>query len=615
MKLNKYALLIFSSTAYLSSAQAQPKLEEVIVTSSRMEVPVRHIGAAVSVVGSEEIALRGYTSMADLLRTQPGIAVSNAGGAGKATALRIRGEEDYRTLVMIDGVDVSDPTATQVGPQVQHLRTGADIERIEILRGPQGFLYGADAGGVINIITRTADGFASEVVTEAGDLDTFNVQAFIAAGGERADGFVSVSEFATEGINSRTTDDSGEADGYENTTLHSKFGLQISPAWRLQLVARGTQARNEYDKCSGGNDCYDVFSQDIAKLSLGYKQQSYEHLFAVARTQMDRNNVASGQTSFSTDGSVDKIEYFGTAVLNPVFALAWGGDLENEQILANSGESGDRDQLGVFSELRASVDDAFFLSVGARFDDNEDFGKHVSARVAPAFIQELNGVSSIKYRASWGTGFRAPSLSELFYNRSDAAKVPAVDEVLAEETSEGYDVGVEFNSAEGYHLQLGYFDQKVENEIYFDLIAFSGYLQDEGVSHSRGGEVAFEIPVGALTVLGNYTYNDTLADDDQLRARRPRHLANLALAVALFDDRLRLFANARASRDAVIDVYKEGRQRLDDYEVADINLQYQPVAQLTLWARVENALAEQYEEITGFNTAGRTFYAGMKYSF
>src|SRR5690606_17824284 len=93
---------------------------------------------------------------AQLLRSQAGISVSNSGGAGKQTALRIRGEEGFRTLVLIDGVEVSDPTAPQVGPLVENLTAGSEIERIEVLRGPQGFIYGADAGGVIQVVTRRA---------------------------------------------------------------------------------------------------------------------------------------------------------------------------------------------------------------------------------------------------------------------------------------------------------------------------------------------------------------------------------------------------------------------------------------------------------------------------
>ncbi|MFT4997259.1 MAG: vitamin B12 transporter, partial [Flavobacteriales bacterium] len=111
---------------------ANSALEEVIVSASRIEIPLRQIGTSVSVINGEEIQLRGYNSLTDVLSTQPGIAASNAGGLGKTTSLRIRGEEGYRTLMMIDGVDISDPSGTQVGPRLESFIASNDIEKVEI---------------------------------------------------------------------------------------------------------------------------------------------------------------------------------------------------------------------------------------------------------------------------------------------------------------------------------------------------------------------------------------------------------------------------------------------------------------------------------------------------
>lgn len=602
--------LLLGGVFYVPVCWAQSPLQEIVVTSSRVEVPLQQVGAAITVVGRDEIASRGYNSMADLLRTQPGMAVSNSGGPGKATTLRIRGEEGYRTLVMIDGVDISDPTGTQVGPQIQHLSAGSAVERVEVLRGPQGFIYGADAGGVVNIITRTGSDSLGEISVERGEFDTAVFDGFLAGGSEKNHAFVAVNRYSTDGFNAHVDDLSEDKDGYRNTTLHSKLETQLNDAWRVKLVGRGTKASGEYDNCGGVHDCVNEFEQRIGKLSLAHENARLVQRVALARTETERNNYRADEPSFAVGGSTTKLEYLGRAATSRL-VWVWGGDLENEEITAFDGERDQRRQLGLFGEVQSEWRDRIFVSAGVRFDDNEHFGDHLSARLAPAIVQNI-GEHSVKYRASWGTGFRAPSLSEIFFNRSESAAAPATETVLQKETSEGFDIGVEVYFSSGDRLSVGYFEQKVENEIYFDRISWSGYLQGRGVSHSKGGELDFEwTMISSFTVSGNYTYNDTLSSDDQPRARRPRHLANLAVHYRAADDRISVLLNLRSAWDAVTTELAP----MDDYDVLDASLQFQPIPELTLSARVENALDEQYQEVPDYNTAGRTYYAGVKYTF
>ncbi|MEP5566510.1 MAG: TonB-dependent receptor plug domain-containing protein, partial [Halioglobus sp.] len=153
------ALAVAVATSAVS-AQNSNKLEEIIVVSSRVPMPLREVGTSVSVVSGGEIQFRGFASLYDVLRTQPGVAVTNTGGMGAPATVRIRGEEGYRTRAYVDGIDVSDPSGIQISPNFEHLMS-AGVNRVEILRGPQGLMYGADAGGVINIQTDTTrDGFS-----------------------------------------------------------------------------------------------------------------------------------------------------------------------------------------------------------------------------------------------------------------------------------------------------------------------------------------------------------------------------------------------------------------------------------------------------------------------
>ncbi|WP_086932329.1 TonB-dependent receptor plug domain-containing protein [Agarilytica rhodophyticola] len=621
-----------------SQLEHKERLEEqVLVSSSGVATPIRQVGTSVSIITHEDIALRGYQSLSEILRTQVGIAASNSGGRGKATALRIRGEEGFRTLVKIDGVDISDPTGVQIGPQIQHLLASDDIEKVEVLRGPQGFIYGADAGGVINIFTRSGKQQAQgKVSAEYGRFDSTALNAYITSGNDVGDIFVAITDQRSEGFNTSETDLSNDNDGYDNTTLHTKLGWNIQPSWRAQLVVRNVEAENEFDNCSfrdssgsfvGTNQCLGEFDQLTARGSLAYTGEAMSHSLAYSYTDIERNNIALGSiNTFATEGGIDKLEYLGRLDLADQLTLVVGSDFQSQSI--DTGTSQDRDQLGVFGEVQLALADSVFVTAGARHDDNDDFGEHTSVRLSGAYIYTLNADAYLKARSSYGTGFRAPSLFEVSYNASDNAFGEAAATVLKEENSAGYDVAFEYhNSALGLSFELTYFDQQVEDEIFFDNSAFSGYLQDDGKTVSEGIEFATEYNVlPILAIVANYTYNDTeLAERNQMaasgdtitniqRRRRPQNIANVGLNFSLLENKLNLLFNLRSSRNA-IERNGDTVVALDDYEVLDVSARYRITNNLVINARVENANDEDYREVLGFNTSGSAVYAGIKYQF
>lgn len=272
----------------------------------------------------------------------------------------------------------------------------------------------------------------------------------------------------------------------------------------------------------------------------------------------------------------------------------------------------DRGQDGYYVEYQGAFDDRFFLSLGARYDDNEDFGSHTSSRVSAAYVQDLRVGGALKYRASVGTGFRAPSLFEIAYNAGPFSFPPAAGLPLSEESSGGYDVGVEYDATGGLHLEATYFDQDVEDEIFFDLVGFSGYLQSAGRSKSKGVELGLTAPVGERwEILANWTHNHASDTGDARRLRRPENVGNFGFEYTSPDDVLRLIVNHRVSRDA-LDI---GGTPLDDYEVLDVSLAYSVNNVIELHARVQNAADEAYEEVAGYNTAGRSAYAGVRLRF
>lgn len=605
----------------VAHAQQAPQLqppEEMIVTSSLVPQPRREIGTAVSVLDFGEMQLRGYTEVADALRTQPGISVSNSGGVGKSTALRIRGEESYRTTLIIDGVRAADASAPQVSPDFDSLLATSDFDRIEVLRGPQGFMYGADAGGVVNIMTkRGAGALNGGVGLEYGEYATRKIDAAISGGSDRGDYYVSATDLHTDGFNSRLDDTTlGDADGAKNTTVHAKLGWNPTDDLRLQLVARHIDASTMYDGCftatfAPTNDCSSTTDQTTYRLSADYESGEFRNTFAYSDVDIARDNLSAGVSAFKTEGETGRFEYTGSYRPFDALTLVYGVDMEREKLIG-SPDGFDRRQNGYYFEYDGAFSKRFFLTAGARYDDNDDFGQHTSTRVSGAYLEELRDGRSLKYRASYGTGFRAPSLFEIAYNQSPFAFPPAAGRPLHEETSRGYDVGVEYDTQLGLHLEVTYFDQDIRNEIYFDTFG-SGYLQTGGASSAaKGFEAAAEVPLGAgLRLLANWTDTDAKDLMGEPRLRRPKDVANIGLMYQARSRKLELIANYRLARDAV-DI---GGMRLDDYDVIDLSARYSISDRFEIYGRIENATDQDYQEVAGYATPGRSLYGGVRMHF
>ncbi len=590
---------------------------EIVITSSRIATPLRQIGTSVSVMYAETIADRGNVALIDLLRSLPSVSVGNSGGAGQISNLRIRGEEGYRTLTLLDGMKLSDPSVTQVQPQLEHLLSSG-IERIEILRGPQGLHYGADAGGVINISThQSSTDLRAHADLMSGAFGTRHFTGNLSGGNALGDFFVSATNFSTDGFNTRKADTAlRDRDGYDNTSLHGRFGLQASEALRLELVLRDVEGDSAYDSCfhpdtfATIHDCEAAFEQQAARVSAVYASAWGTQTLAWGSTQTRRENFALSRSAYASEGELERVEYIGSLTALQHLDLVLGADLETED---NNGDF--RDQLGTYAEALSKFSDTLFLTAGVRHDYNEDFGRHVSARVSAARLFDLRNGAMLKLRGSYGTGFRAPSPYEFAYNNGPFASAPAAGLQLNEEISEGHELAVEYHGAGDLLLEAVYFDQRIEDAIYFDLSAYSGYLQDIGTSKSTGLELFARLPLGERwQVEANYTHNRTRQPDGGQRLRRPEQLANLGLQWHSRDERLKLSAFHRQSRDAV-DALFGTPVALDDYQVLDVSARYTLLPGVEVYARLENAADEDYEEVLGYNVGGRAGHVGLRLNF
>jgi vitamin B12 transporter len=611
------APLFALSCAIAGAALARGELEEIVVTSSRVETPLRQVGTSVSVVTEQEIRQRGFTSLAEVLRLEPAVSVTNTGGQGKATSLRIRGENGFRTRVLMDGIDITDVSSPQAGPRFEHLMS-AGVERVEILRGPQGLMYGADAGGVVSITSRRpAETFGGGINGEMGRYGTRQLGAHLGGDSGTLDYILIGNHFETDGFNARTTDvDLRDDDGYENATLHGRLGWQVNGRWRADLVGHSVDGDSDYDDCmtvdtfEATDDCSDDYRQDAWRAHLHHRGEQLSNSLAYSSTDIEREFFSDGRTSFAVDGALHKAEYLGSWRRSNLLNLVYGLELVRESMDDGTVDR-DRDQHGYYLEYQGEVAPELHLTAGVRRDDNDDFGDHTSYRLSFAYLLGV-GSGELKLKGTWGTGFRAPSLYEIAYNQGPFAYPPASEVDLDVEESEGFDLGAAYFASSGWFLEAVYFDQRIEDEIFFDLVDFSGYLQGDGRSRSQGIELIGEWPLTAdLFLAGNYTYNETEDADGSPRLRVPERLANAALTYRPGSGRLAIGVTLRISRDAV-----EGPGvELDDYETLNLTASYQALESLEIYGRVENLTDESYAEVPTYNTSGAAAYAGLRYSF
>lgn len=606
------AVLAGSLSVFVQADTDSPGLDEIIVVSSRQPVPLRQLGTSVSRLDEAEISERGYFSVADLLRTLPSISVSNSGGLGQRTTLNIRGEEGFRTRVLVDGMEISDPTSPRVAPRIEHLPS-AGISSVEVLRGPQGMMYGADAGGVLSVQTGApVPGLHSGIRVDAGRYGTQQYSVNLGGKGDQGDFYLSGSRLESDGFNARIEDQViADDDGYENTTFHGRAGWQLSESLQLQTVIRDVKSDTEYDGCYNSNfalthHCRGEFDQRSYRASLDYSGNSLRQSLAIQRTKTDSADYAEGELSFGSEGETQRLEYQASATLSETINLLFGLDRKREEMRVGNGDLTQR-QMGYFAEVQSNPLEALFVTLGLRHDDNDDFGRHNSYRFSTAYLIPVGNGNLLKLKASAGTGFRAPSLYEV------ANTAPGFTGDLKEEKSRGFDFGVEYYLGGHSQLEVVLFDQQVKDEI--DWLG-GGYRQVEGRSESSGVELIARHRISEFwAVAANLTFNDTETRTGESRLQRPRQMANVTLSAYPMSG-LAVHLNWRAARKfrAYDFAYPEGYP-MDNYNVVDISARYLPVEMLSLYARIENAADEEYQEVLGYNASGRAGYLGFELKF
>jgi vitamin B12 transporter len=630
-------------------------LPEISVTATRTPRRIDEIGSALTVITREELENRQTLAVSDALRSVPGVSVTRTGPLGTLTEVRIRGAEANQTLVLIDGIQVNDP-ANGLAFDFGNLLVG-DIERIEVLRGPQSALYGSEAiGGVVNIVTHRGDGpIGGRASVEAGSFGTVEALASVDGGDDDYAFNISANALRTEGVN--ISDFGDEDDGFRNLTLNATGRYSPTDFLRFDLAGRYTDSRVDNDPADTAL-APPFFITPVNPDTFGrivdssIDQTETEQAFANAQATL---SLFDGRWEQIVGASIyDSVLEFESSTFGPSFAegtlfnLDYQSNVyldtpefagaehvftilaEREEIdFSNINQTGRNFvDYSIVGQYQVSLIDRIFLTGSVRHDFNDLFEDDTTYRATAAYLLERTGT---RFHASYGTGTQQPTPIELFgfgigtfFGNPD----------LRPETSRGWDIGVEQSFLDDrLALDATYFENDIEDEIngfFFDpqLGGFTA-VNRPGTSETRGVELTatWRDVLHGLDLSGSYTYTDAtqpFSDADGSpgtfrQIRQPMHTgnftanyrfldgrANLNLSVDYVGERRDIFFRLPAAPNEVVE--------LDAYTLVDLAASYRLSDNVELFGRIENLLDEDYEEVFDFNQPGIGAFAGIRMS-
>jgi vitamin B12 transporter len=614
------------------------KLNDVVITATRTASNTVELANSISVIDSAEIVNKNSLNTYDAIKNEYGISFTQQGGKASVSNIYIRGGSPSQSLVIIDGVEVNMPNDPSNFYNFFSLPLD-NTSRVEILRGPQSTLYGSDAlTGVINIITLKGEGkpvfnFGFEggsynsykgMITSLGAVEKFNYS--VALSRTKSDGYSSASDQYGN----------TEKDGFQLDNFNTILGYDFSKSFSADIVLRYDKASTDLDQSLGPPTSWDdytyIFDQEEffirAQGNLSLMDSKWNQKFGISSFRNIRN--------YSYDTSAASIYYSRSNYDGKKYKADWQNDFyfyKNNLITAGvefeleetSSEYYQKTNLsppdyasifpeksantfGIYLQDQIKLDESFFGTIGVRYDYQNQFGSAFTYRIAPAYIFWETGT---KLKATFGTGFKAPSLFYLYdpvYGNSE----------LNPELSFGWDTGFEqFFWTSKFSIGANYFHNNFTNMFGFDSNFKTININE---AQTNGIEVFAKADLAdGLIVKANYTYlnardkSENTPDYNQKLVRRPDNKAGVYVSYSVNNDaNVNIDVMYVGKRDELdFSTYPASRMVMPEYFLINLAAYYNLFSFLRLQGRIENLLDKQYEEIYGYGTAGFSFYGGI----
>lgn len=617
------------STLRAEDVETPSDADQIIVTASRLETTQADVGSSVSVVTQEELQEGKYPTVVEALRKVPGLDIVRSGGPGGNAAAFIRGADSSQTQVLLDGIELNNPASPNRGFNLTTL-TLENVDRIEIIRGPQSMIYGSDAiGGVINIISKQAKkGVHMSAMTEAGSYSSFNNVGTLSYGSDAIDFTGGVTQQDVGNISSAGANYGNfEQDAFHNTSLSGRLGLRPSDSVDTAFITR-------YGRSNAGLDNFGGYGGDDPNRH--YNNEEFFNRGQIEARFLDNTLTTKAWTDYTDHGLYDNndpdqmsAEYLrsnyignmldaGTSVTwapKKYFSSVLGYEYEKERASSyyySDGSYGPYENVfdwrsantnSVFFETKTSYEEKVFLDAGVRYDRQSIFGDRTTFRVAPAWYV----TESTKLRGSVGTGFKAPSLVQLYspYGNPD----------LQAETSTGWDIGVDQQIVrDRLAAEVTFFDNDYDDLITFNPSTF--VLENINSAYTQGVEVALTTTLSETVSLRSaYTYTESEdRDTDESLLRRPRNKGSITTTYQP-TDRVTSQVEWRVYGkrfDNDFSAYPPVRTTLAGYGLVNLAISYKANETFEIFTRVDNIFDQEYEEVLGYGTMGCAAYGGLK---
>lgn len=579
-----------------------PRDTYITVVATGQEEPLVRSGQSISVVARDEIEAVQGPDLTRVLERLPSVTTARSGGLGSQTSLFVRGANSQQLLVTVDGVRMADVAAPSGGFDLGTLLTGS-IGKLELLRGSNSVAWGSDAmGGVLAVTTRVPGGLTGSL--EYGAHDSLTAAASAGTGGDGYSLAVSGGYTRTDGISAYAA--GTEPDGFRQWHGTVQGGAELTSGLWLRAVGRYADSTVDFDGYPAPSYSfadtseYQTTRQGSGRIGLEYTGKGLKLAGGIALSDTRRayfDPTYAATPNFETAGRSWRADLKGRADLSDEFVLDFGADSEWTRFSTTYDARQDA-RLSSGHVLLGYHGDGVHLTGGVRLDDHDRFGSHWTFGANGA-VELAEG---LRLRASFGEGFKAPTLYQLYGYGGNVALRP--------ETSTAFDAGIELGDRGGYrHFAVTLFRRDSRNLI--DYVWPGGYFN---TARARAEGVEAEL-TGELTegLRGYASYSYTRSVSRQIGkdlARRPRHAFSTGVdwTTPLAD--LKLGADLRVLSGSFDDA--GNFTRLDGFALATVRASLPVTEQVELFGRIENLGNKQYQTVAGYGTYGRSAYAGLR---